>query len=815
MSRGTRGMSPQVLSNGSVMPSTSSNINTGQNNFGSAGNMRTASLTEIWEDLKDGIEAVYSQQTMSKPRYMTLYSLVYNHCTSSAAKSSAASAAAHTPKISSSSKNRKQSSISNEGAQIIGCELYQKLQIFLDSYLDCLQQSGTDFQDEGLLKFFTKKWEDYQFSSKVLNGFCAYLNRHWVKRENDSGHNNVYEIYNLALVTWRDIFFKCFSKKVTNAVLKLIERERNGDPINSRLISGVAECYVALGLNELDTVVKLAKQEPTLKIYIEFFEIPFIDDTEHYYSRESSEFLRHNPITEYMKKVETRLEEEKKRIRLYLNESTEEILLKKCEEVLIQKHLDLFYSEFENLLNDCKNDDLARMYDLVAKIPHGLDELKKLLEVYIHNQGMTSLEKCCDAAINDPKLYVQTILEVHSKYDMLVLRAFHNDKGFVAALDKACGRFINNNAVTKKCNNSSKSPELLARYCDILLKKNTKNSEDAELEDTLAQVMIVFTYIEDKDVFQKFYSKWLARRLVQQTSASDDAESTMISKLKTACGFEYTSKLQRMFLDVGVSKDLNETFKKHIETKELIINIDFYIMVLSSGSWPFQQCLPLTLPTELEKSTQCFTDFYSSQHSGRKLSWLYSMSKGELVTNCYKNRYTLQASTFQIAILLLFNEKTEYFVKDICDLTQIKMETLVQVLAVLFKAKFIVSEEDGELEETDIQAATLVKLFLNYKNKKFRININAPIKSDVKQEDEKTHKNIEEDRKLLIQAAIVRIMKMRKVLKHINLISEVLSQLSPRFKPKVPIIKKCIDILIEKEYLERVENEKDSYKYLA
>jgi cullin 1 len=55
-------------------------------------------------------------------------------------------------------------------------------------------------------------------------------------------------------------------------------------------------------------------------------------------------------------KVEQRLEEEKKRIRLYLNENTEEILMKKCEEVLIQKHLDLFYSEFENLLNDGKNE---------------------------------------------------------------------------------------------------------------------------------------------------------------------------------------------------------------------------------------------------------------------------------------------------------------------------------------------------------------------------------------------------------------------------------------------------------------------------
>jgi cullin 1 len=59
--------------------------------------------------------------------------------------------------------------------------------------------------------------------------------------------------------------------------------------------------------------------------------------------------------------------------------------------------------------------------------------------------------------------------------------------------------------------------------------------------------MVVFKYIEDKDVFQKFYSKMLAKRLVQHMSASDDAEASMISKLKQACGFEYTSKLQRMF----------------------------------------------------------------------------------------------------------------------------------------------------------------------------------------------------------------------------------------------------------------------------
>lgn len=105
--------------------------------------------------------------------------------------------------------------------------------------------------------------------------------------------------------------------------------------------------------------------------------------------------------------------------------------------------------------------------------------------------------------------------------------------------------------------------------------------------------MVVFKYIEDKDVFQKFYAKMLAKRLVHQNSASDDAEASMISKLKVrfcpvqsvqtcsnqpladllllvqqACGFEYTSKLQRMFQDIGVSKDLNEQFKKHLSNSE-------------------------------------------------------------------------------------------------------------------------------------------------------------------------------------------------------------------------------------------------------
>ncbi|KAL4827016.1 hypothetical protein H8958_014974 [Nasalis larvatus] len=659
--------------------------------------LKQIGLDQIWDDLRAGIQQVYTRQSMAKSRYMELYTHVYNYCTS-VHQSNQARGAGVPP-----SKSKKGQTPG--GAQFVGLELYKRLKEFLKNYLTNLLKDGEDLMDESVLKFYTQQWEDYRFSSKVLNGICAYLNRHWVRRECDEGRKGIYEIYSLALVTWRDCLFRPLNKQVTNAVLKLIEKERNGETINTRLISGVVQSYVELGLNEDDAFAK----GPTLTVYKESFESQFLADTERFYTRESTEFLQQNPVTEYMKKAEARLLEEQRRVQVYLHESTQDELARKCEQVLIEKHLEIFHTEFQNLLDADKNEDLGRMYNLVSRIQDGLGELKKLLETHIHNQGLAAIEKCGEAALNDPKMYVQTVLDVHKKYNALVMSAFNNDAGFVAALDKACGRFINNNAVTKMAQSSSKSPELLARYCDSLLKKSSKNPEEAELEDTLNQVMVVFKYIEDKDVFQKFYAKMLAKRLVHQNSASDDAEASMISKLKQACGFEYTSKLQRMFQDIGVSKDLNEQFKKHLTNSEPL-DLDFSIQVLSSGSWPFQQSCTFALPSELERSYQRFTAFYASRHSGRKLTWLYQLSKGEL-------------------------------------------DILAQVLQILLKSKLL--------------------------------------------------------------AAIVRIMKMRKVLKHQQLLGEVLTQLSSRFKPRVPVIKKCIDILIEKEYLERVDGEKDTYSYLA
>ena len=158
---------------------------------------------------------VYYKQGLSKQRYMALFTRVFKYCTD-------------------------KRSYTNQNFS-------KGLEDSLTNHLDKVIEHEVDYMDESLLKFYLEQWEEYNFSSKVLNGICTRYNQYRIKLENGNDVKGIHNVYQLALVTWREKLPHLFGKQVTNTVSKLVERERNGETINTRLVSGVMNCYVELG----------------------------------------------------------------------------------------------------------------------------------------------------------------------------------------------------------------------------------------------------------------------------------------------------------------------------------------------------------------------------------------------------------------------------------------------------------------------------------------------------------------------------------------------------------------------------------------
>ena len=630
--------------------------------------------------------------------------------------------------------------------------------MYLKQHLKGVYDLSSGHADEALLHYYIKEWDRYTTAAKYNHHLFKYLNRHWVKREIDEGKKDIYDVYTLHLVVWRDDLFMKLKDKVMVAVLQMVEKQRHGETIEQGQIKSVVDSFVSLGLDESDST------KSTLDVYRFHFERPFLAATSEFYKQESKEFVAENSVVEYMKKAEARLEEEKNRVGMYLHPDIMTPLMKTCLEALVADHSALLRDEFQRLLDTDRQEDLARMYRLLQRIQGGLEPLRTKFEAHVRKAGEDVVEKvAADGENLDPKTYVDALLEVHTRYANLVNEAFAGESEFVRSLDSACKEFVNRNAVCKS--STTRSPELLAKYTDNLLKRSAKNAEEADLENMLTQIMTVFKYIEDKDVFQKFYSRMLAKRLVHTNSASEEAEISMIGKLKEACGFEYTNKLQRMFTDIQTSKDLNSSYKSWqedvLDGDELRRAVDPSYNILGTGFWPLQppntKFIP---PQDIVRTYERFQKFYFDKHSGRKLTWLWQLCKGEIKANYIKNTkvpYTFQVSTYQMAILLLFNDADTVSYEEMERATALSADWLGPSVAVLVKAKVILPEpENGKPEK-----GTTYSLNYNFKNKKYKVQLNIAVKSEVKQEVEDTHKTIEEDRKLLMQVRLLLTIQTR------------------------------------------------------
>lgn len=166
-------------------------------------------------------------------------------------------------------------------------------------------------------------------------------------------------------------------------------------------------------------------------------------------------------------------------------------------------------------------------------------------------------------------------------------------------------------------------------------------------------------------------------------------------------------------------------------------------------------------------------------------------------------------TTFQMAILLLFEKSDNLSYNELKATTKISDDHFPKHVQSLLEAKLLTCNTP------ELTSDSVISLNMKYTNKRTKFRIGGTIQKETPQEVEQTHHAVEEDRKMYLQAAIVRIMKSRKVLKHNQLIQEVLSQSKARFAPSISMIKKCIESLIDKAYIERTPNSTDEYSYMA
>ncbi|TKR67535.1 hypothetical protein L596_023675 [Steinernema carpocapsae] len=779
-------------------------------------------LDTAWESLHEGLNAIYIGQRLSVKEYMGYYSKVHDFCANTQQQQNVRHRVpGHTRGSGSNSK----------GAEFAGRELYDKLKQYLQEHVEKIQDEmiAKDTEDE-LLIHYAMTWNKYAFSSKVVDGLFRYLNRHWIKREKDEGNKYVHDVYNLCLMLWKQVIFsKETSEGVTKAAIQLIARDRNGEKIQDELIKNVVDSLEQLG-HEEETIVFsqgqigrpsnkenpgfTEEQKKNLRVYLENFEEELLNVTDVYYSEEADQYLAHHSIVDYMIKVETRLQEEEGRVRRYLHLYSMVRVAESLENVFIANKLTELQSEFGKLLQQDRDADLTRLFKLCSRVDGALDRLRQEFLSFVTEKGKQAVAilETNDVGEVEARAYVGAILAIHQRYNGMVKDAFSGEAGFVSSFDRACNVFINNNVVTQKCAKVNKSAELLARYSDMILRKGGLKPGDDDVEVLITNTLTIFKYVDDKDIFQKFYTKMLAKRLTSDTSANQDAEGSMITKLKAMCGFEYTNKMQRMFTDVGLSQSLNEGFQN--SSKKLAC--DFSTMVLGSGAWPLVQSFTCSIPKTLETCIESFRSFYTAQHQGRKLTWLLNMSRGELQTNGFNRKYTLITTTAQMAVLLMYNDTLTNTYGLLRKELDMQKEILLAVLQSFVKAGLIKLPEGTKISGA-LPEETQVTLNMKFTFKKMKIDLVRlqQAKFEAKQDAEQMEKNIEADRQLVIQAAIVRIMKMRKQCNHTNLITEIITQISTRFNPKIGMVKKCIDILMEKEYIKRSDKEKDMYEYIS
>jgi hypothetical protein len=663
-----------------------------------------------------------------------------------------------------------------------------------------LKSKAYGSSDTDMLKASVSAWTKWTTQLQTIRQIFYFMDQTYLLRSAE--HPNVTET---GLELFRSFVFtdSTLEPMILKGAVDLVDLDRRGN---------LTDEQTTLLRTSIDTFHELG-------VYTEEFEPVFIESSASYFASWRYAEAENGDLAHYADECTSLFEREMTRCDLFkLDSSTRAQLSELFDNILVEENAELLADEARvtNLMKNDQFEALEQVYCLLQRKGRG-EELGSTFNSFVIAQGSAIVfdeERESDMVLN--------LLDFKRRLDHISKFSFHGNENLNNGLHKSFEHFINKTKKTQANwdTDNAKPGEMIAKHVDLLLKggvkaipklmtaktdasKNEEDhdfdeapaDEDAEINLHLSHALDLFRFVHGKAVFEAFYKKDLARRLLMGRSASNDAERSMLARLKNECGSGFTHNLEAMFKDMDLGRDEMASYNQLLEDRGVSrTGPDLGVNVLSASSWPTYPDVPVNIPTSIMKVMSDFETHYKSKHNGRKLTWKHQLAHCQVKAKFPRGNKELVVSGFQAIVLLLFNDipsDATLSYTDIQASTGLSDAELKRTLQSLACAKYRVltkSPKGREVNSTDNFAFNA-----SFQDPKLRIKINQIQLKETKEENKETHQRVAADRHYETQAAIVRIMKSRKTIRHVELISEVIKATKSRGVLDAADIKKNIE----------------------
>ena len=717
------------------------------------------------EFIKEHIEKLYSNKDyLTREIYIGIYSKTYDFCTA---------------------KISFKSDVSQYKINLYNTRLDFYNFIVKNVEEVCNSISYKLLQSNNIIDLYNKEFQNFLICSKILDNILEYFNRVFIS---ESGNSQYLIILSKCKNIWIKNVLNVVNDKIIHKILSILKEEREVNySCDLYPIKKLLQIYNDIHLNITNCEYKELdiRWDDKDSIYKKYFEDKYLENCSEYYKF----ICDTSSIETFIDKSKKYITFEKEISNKILNTCSHKKILDICIKNFIIDNNIFIGEELLKSLIDKKDDISEKIYNFYLEyccdsiLNNDDSVISEVFDKYCKSYLNSNLKIILSKKDTDFKTFATSIIKTYDLFLNKIKTVFKNNKIIFKSFETSFKECINENS-SKYCN-------YICKYINYIIKLCIKESIDLEENNEFLSLLNIVKFTYDKDYLENYYIRYLAQRLLNDSNL--DYEYQVSRKLKMLFGNEFTNKINTMISDINISKKLSEEFKKSndVNYKKKLTPI-----IATHFIWKLPKNYSVEYPVDLKENIDSFSQFYDTKFKGRKLVWNNNFIKGEVTSHCFNKTYIFNASLNQINILNKFNSKDTYSI-DFFEKNYNK-----NALDSLIKIKVLKKNDES------------IIINPNFKSKKIKQNIyNLEAKKEViKKTNEKIDLNI--DRGMLIQSCLVRVMKTRKKLDHNQLISQTMSQID-RFCPKITDVKKNIEKLLEKEYIERDPINRNIYNYLA